>query len=125
MRATKLSRRDFLKAGVGGTAIITGAGNLTAAPQASSPPAPTLIDTDWILVNGKFVDGRGAVGSSLTIRNGRIVKVGQTLELGPNTRRIDLGGRTVIPGFFDAHVHYTRAGINPGYEARGIERAFS
>jgi predicted amidohydrolase YtcJ len=26
---------------------------------------------------------------------------------------------------FDAHVHYTRAGVNPGYEARRIERAFS
>src|SRR5207249_2078040 len=30
-----------------------------------------------------------------------------------------------IPGFVDAHVHYTRAGINPGHEARRIERAFS
>ena len=38
---------------------------------------------------------------------------------------VDLGGRTVIPGLFDAHVHYTRAGVNPGYEARRIERAFS
>src|SRR5262249_45404648 len=28
-------------------------------------------------------------------------------------------------GFVDAHVHYTRAGVNPGYEARGIERALS
>ena len=40
-------------------------------------------------------------------------------------RTIDLGGRTVVPGLFDAHVHYTRAGVNPGYEARRIERAFS
>ena len=31
----------------------------------------------------------------------------------------------MIPGLFDAHVHYTRAGVNPGYEARRIERAFS
>ena len=38
---------------------------------------------------------------------------------------IDLGGRTVVPGLFDAHVHYTRAAVNPGYEARRIERAFS
>jgi predicted amidohydrolase YtcJ len=26
---------------------------------------------------------------------------------------------------FDSHAHYTRAGVNPGYEARRIERAFS
>ena len=35
------------------------------------------------------------------------------LQRGPST----LGGRTVVPGLFDAHVHYTRAGVNPGYEA--------
>ena len=47
------------------------------------------------------------------------------MALAPDARTIDLGGRTVVPGFFDAHVHYTRAGVNPGYEARRIERAFS
>jgi predicted amidohydrolase YtcJ len=40
-------------------------------------------------------------------------------------RTIDLGGRTVVPGLFDAHVHYLRAGVNPGFEARRVERAFS
>jgi hypothetical protein len=71
------------------------------------------------------VDGRGIVASALTIKNARIVNVGQAMPLGPGAKTIDLGGRTVIPGLLDAHVHYTRAGINPGYEARRIERAFS
>jgi predicted amidohydrolase YtcJ len=71
------------------------------------------------------VDGRGVVGAALTVKNGRIANVGQALPLGPGAQTIDLGGRTVIPGLFDAHVHYTRAGINPGHEARRIERAFS
>jgi len=65
------------------------------------------------------------VGSALTIKNGRIVNIGQSRDLGSATRTIDLRGRTVVPGLFDAHVHYTRAGVNPGYEARRIERAFS
>ena len=82
-------------------------------------------DADLLLSNGKFVDGRGQVGTTLTIRNGRIARVGKTGPVAPDARRIDLGGRTVVPGFFDAHVHYTRAGVNPGYEARRIERAFS
>jgi predicted amidohydrolase YtcJ len=80
---------------------------------------------DLLLTNGKFVDGRGVVGSAVTIRNGRIVAIGDARALGSATRTIDLGGRTVVPGLFDAHVHYTRAGVNPGYEARRIERAFS
>ena len=80
---------------------------------------------DVVLANGKFVDGRGVVGSTLTVKNGRIVSIGQAGAPIPGARTIDLGGRTVIPGFVDAHVHYTRGGINPGYEARRIERAFS
>src|SRR4029450_4328789 len=72
-----------------------------------------------------FVDGRGVVASALTIRNGRIAALNATSPIAPDARRINLGGRTVVPGFVDAHVHYTRAGVNPGYEARRIERALS
>src|SRR4029077_19406486 len=67
--------------------------------------------------------GRGVVASALTIKNGRIVNIAQ--KLGPDAQTVDLGGRTVVPGLFDSHAHYTRAGVNPGYEARRIERAFS
>src|SRR5438552_133639 len=77
------------------------------------------------MVNGKFVDGRGAIATALTIKNGRIVSVSQAAPSTSGVQTIDLGGRTVIPGFVDAHVHFTRAGINPGYEARRIERAFT
>ncbi len=80
---------------------------------------------DLILANGKFVDGRGQVATTLTVRNGRIASVGKAAAVAPDARTIDLGGRTVVPGLFDGHVHYTRAGVNPGYEARRIERAFS
>jgi predicted amidohydrolase YtcJ len=61
----------------------------------------------------------------MTIRNGRVLGIGDPRTLGPADRTLDLGGRTVVPGLFDGHVHYTRAGVNPGYEARRIERAFS
>jgi predicted amidohydrolase YtcJ len=97
---------------------------LDATPQTAPATAgPRSSDGDLALVNGKFVDGRGGVASALTIKNGRIVNAGQ--RLGPDAQTIDLGGRTVIPGLFDSHAHYTRAGVNPGYEARRIERAFS
>src|SRR6185503_429373 len=117
------SRRDLLKATLtGATAYVGGsalAGVRLDAAQRGTPVA------DLLLANGKFVDGRGVVGSAVTIRSGRIVAVGEARTLGSATRTIDLGGRTVVPGLFDAHVHYTRAGVNPGYEARRIERAFS
>ena len=107
-----------------GAAALTGGVRWTAAQQAAPAAAPGLLP-DLVLANGRFVDGRGVVASSLTIRNGRIASVGKPVPLAPDALTIDLGGRTVVPGFIDAHVHFTRAGVNPGYEARRIERAFS
>ena len=130
-----LSRRELIRRAVAGTAAAA-FGSATAAQQRPATPAgaPGLPErlggvprreTDLVLVNGKFVDSRGVVGQTVTIRNGRIAAVGQKIAVLPDARTIDLGGRTVVPGFIDAHVHYTRAGVNPGYEARRIERAFS
>jgi predicted amidohydrolase YtcJ len=121
----RLSRRELLKLAAG--AACAGGGPLVgrsptivaAAAQQNDPSA------DLLLANGKFVDGRGLVATALTIKNGRIDKIGPRGELGTAARTIDLEGRTVVPGLFDAHVHYVRAGVNPGFEARRIERAFS
>lgn len=119
-----LSRRELLGgAAAWGAAALAFGPSLAAAQGAAA--APGVPSGDLALVNGRFVDGRGQVASSLTIRSGRIAAVGRALPLAPDARTIDLGGRTVVPGLFDGHVHYTRAGVNPGHEARRVERAFS
>lgn len=120
--AGPFSRRDLIKGAAAGTAAIL-AGQ--AVDVTAQTPAGSLAAGDLTLTNGRFVDGRGLVGSSLTVRNGRIAGVDTPLPLAPGSPTIDLGGRTVIPGLLDAHVHYTRAAVNPGYEARRIERAHS
>jgi hypothetical protein len=122
-----LSRRELLKHAAAGAVACAGGRILSGAPQPVTLNAAQRggAVADVLLTNGKFVDGRGPVGSALTIKNGRIVNVGAARGIGAAARTIDLGGRTVVPGLFDAHVHYTRAGVNPGYEARRIERAFS
>jgi predicted amidohydrolase YtcJ len=119
-----LSRRELLKRAAAGAAVVA-AGELAAGPHPANAGAQTSSSDDLLLVNGKFVDGRGQMATTLTIRNGRIASVGKPGVLAPDARKIDLGGRTVVPGLFDAHVHYTRAGVNPGHEARRVERAFS
>src|SRR5256885_6215484 len=101
-------RRDWIRYSLGAAAAFAGTRILSGAAQRAS-------DSDAILINGKFVDGRGVAGSTMAIKNGRIVSVGQTASTVSGARTIDLGGRTVIPGFHDAHVHFTPAGINPGY----------
>jgi predicted amidohydrolase YtcJ len=70
---------------------------------------------ETILTNGKIVtvDDRFTIAQALAIRNARVVAVGSAAEIdtlkGPQTRVIDLVGRTVIPGLIDNHAHYLRA----------------
>src|SRR6266850_830110 len=56
--------------------------------------------------------------------NGRIVAVGLNDEVrklaGPNTRTVDVGGRTVIPGLIDSHIHALRAGLTYSVELSWI-----
>jgi predicted amidohydrolase YtcJ len=119
-----LSRRALLECAAAGAVAVAG-GGLGVGTATANAAAQVTSSGDLVLTNGKFVDGRGQVATTLTIRNGRIFRVGKAAALAPDARTIDLGGRTVVPGLFDAHVHYTRAGVNPGYEVRRIERAFS
>ena len=72
---------------------------------------------DVVLVNGKVFTSNPEQpwAQAIAIRGERIVAVGSTGDVGASagssTRRIDLGGRTVVPGFNDAHVH-----VGPGIE---------
>jgi hypothetical protein len=54
--------------------------------------------------------------SALAVRDGRIVAVGSDKairqHIGPRTRVIKARGRTVTPGFGDAHVHPVHAGLD-------------
>lgn len=118
------NRREFI-AGSAATGLSGLAGMAAAQPSAAGRLRDALAVPDVAFVNGQFVDDRGAVGDTLTLANGRIGSVGFAIALDADIPRIDLGGRTVIPGLVDAHVHYTRAGVNPGYQERRVERAFS
>ncbi len=74
-------------------------------------------NADLIVYNGKIVtvDPRFRVVDALAVRGDRIVAVGSRNEVtrlaGPATRRVDLKGRTVIPGLMDSHVHASEAAM--------------
>jgi predicted amidohydrolase YtcJ len=66
---------------------------------------------DWLLVNGRFYTMDRAVPpvTALAIYGERIVAAGETEDLRdafPASEVLDLGGRCVIPGLTDAHVHF-------------------
>ena len=74
---------------------------------------------DTVLVNGKVftANAQAPWAQAVAITGERITAVGDTAAVtamaGSNTRRIDLGGRTVVPGFNDAHTHIR---IAPPYD---------
>ena len=97
---------------------------LFAALAALATPAAAQ-SADTILTNGKIVT-LAAAGTveALAITDGKIVATGKTSEVeklaGAATRRIDLAGRTVIPGLIDSHMHAIRAALFYATEANWI-----
>lgn len=104
------------------------------------PAAPTVAAThtaedapacsDLFLTNGRFFSmaelpavENGVTQSdfdSMRISGNRIAEVGEDLDP-ENCKNVDLQGRTVIPGFIDSHMHFIRATLRPGYDARELE----
>jgi len=70
---------------------------------------------DLVLYNGVVLTQTAAPpAQAVGVRDGRIVAVGRSADVlsacGPAANRIDLGGRTLIPGFNDAHAHVWKIG---------------
>ncbi len=69
------------------------------------------MQADQLLVNGKIytLDSNRPPASELAIAGEHILAVGDDLRglLAPGGRVHDLGGRCVLPGFTDSHIHFT------------------
>lgn len=76
-----------------------------------------------VYYNGNIitVDDANRVVQGIAIRDGKILEVGSNAEIqryvGQGTAVIDLAGKTVIPGIYDAHSHFTMSGTNALYDA--------
>lgn len=79
-----------------GLAVLLSLGATSAAAQ------------DLDLVNASLIDGTGAAvrrAIAVSIRGGRITRITSEPTPASGVRRLDLGGRFLLPGFIDAHAH--------------------
>lgn len=78
---------------------------------------------DTILHNAKIATNAiPSFAEAVAFKDGKIIAVGDDDEIlrhrGPETKVIDVGGRTVIPGLNDSHMHPIRGGLNYNMELR-------
>ncbi|MFM7043893.1 MAG: amidohydrolase, partial [Planctomycetaceae bacterium] len=74
---------------------------------------------DMLFSGGDILTMRGPAPEyveSLAVKDGTILFVGARADarrhVGPETKTVDLGGRTLLPGFIDTHGHFVYFGKN-------------
>ncbi|HVO10654.1 MAG TPA: amidohydrolase [Vicinamibacteria bacterium] len=95
------------------TACAVAVAGCVLSPRASAAPA----EPAQLVLRGGVVhtlDPARPSAEAVAVRGGRIVAVGTDSEvaalIGPQTRVVELRGRTVIPGFEDSHAHLLGVG---------------
>jgi predicted amidohydrolase YtcJ len=98
-----------------------------AALYLAAPASLAFADTaDTVLFNGNIltVDKDFSVQQALAIGHGQVLASGTTAAMkklaSEKAKLIDLGGRTVIPGLTDGHIHGIRAALTFGTEVNWI-----
>jgi predicted amidohydrolase YtcJ len=114
------SRRDFLKT-VGALGVSYA---LAGCRMPAIGDAGNNARADMIVATGRVatLDGPRPFANALAIQNGRFLAAGSDEEImrlrAAKTQVIDVGGKTVIPGLNDSHMHPIRGGLNYNMELR-------
>lgn len=79
------------------------------------------IEADLVVFNGNIItmDPQKPTATALAVKSYKVLAVGEEeeiVDLVPTAKRvIDLGGKTVIPGFIDSHTHLTSSGVKAAH----------
>src|SRR4051812_22184291 len=89
---------------------------------------------DLVVVNANVLtlDASNTVARALAVSDGKLVAVGSEADVkklvGPKTVTIDAGGKTLLPGLYDCHVHpigvVTTQLADPPPVIRSLKEAF-
>jgi hypothetical protein len=89
---------------------------IIAVFAASVPALSQTIYADLVVLDARIhtMDPNRPTADAMAVMANKIIAVGTSAEIkafiGPNTRQLNAGGKVVIPGFNDAHVHFLETG---------------
>ncbi len=100
----------------GATALAEISRPALAAPEEAGPVA---------FVGGTLIDATGApavADAVVVVENGRIAAAGAkgSVAIPARARRIDVSGKTILPGLWDMHAHFEQVEWGPVYLAAGV-----
>ena len=104
---------------VGGVALVSLLGLMGCSGGDEGAGADTILTGGAIWVGAE--PGGGEAPTAIALADGKVLAVGSNDEIeslaGPETERIDLAGRRVVPGFIDSHTHF----IAGGFDLAGVQ----
>ena len=124
--ATPTARQSRFR-GVTRSAVALAAAFLLPVAALLLPFAANAQPADLVVTNAKVatLDAASTMAQALAVRDGKNVAVGTAAQVGAlqgaGTRTVDAGGRTLIPGLIDSHMHAVRAALSYSTEVNWID----
>jgi dihydroorotase len=79
--------------------------------------------TDWLITNAEIVNEGRRESADVSIRDGRIHRIGQSLTARGGERVLDAKGRWLLPGMIDDQVHFREPGLTYKADIESESRA--
>ena len=108
--------------------------SIAAQERTITAPLRLVEYVDTVVINGNIVTmdnteilspDPGTIAQAMALRDGKIFALGSNQEMlglaGPETRVMDVQGKTVVPGFIDTHVHPESTIASSGSEEQRAE----
>lgn len=89
-------------------ATVVGVGLVWAGLSLQSPQAQAPVAGVTALTGARVIDGTGAApieGATILVSDGRIQAVGRNVTIPAGATRVDMAGKTIVPGLVNAHGH--------------------
>lgn len=98
--------------------FVTGLMTVLMSTGCAEKTVPVTVDTIYFNGNVITLDRDELVAEAIAIKDGKILAVGDSTDIismsGETTRKVNLYGKTMVPGFIDAHSHLSGVAVQVG-----------